>query len=719
MVWMNRILRGTIKFVLLLLVLYGVIFFSEKAFAATETMPSSVVNVNEQSSFNNPFLSLDKARKERLKISNVLGNDQASLRSNLSSDEKKQKEKEFLGVQGNRYMVKFKEDVSMQQIFEVVNPYKYKVIGDSEHRLFILEIMDVNDFEQSSTGLIEFIEEDKEKKSHDIPSDTYYPNQWALPAINIQKAWDINKGSDSVYVAIIDSGIYRNQPDLASVNIRNGWDYIFEEFCDWDSTGHGTNVTGIIGAQTNNAKGIAGVNWNVAIVPLRVISSDGYGYTSDTIAAIYDAADLGCDVINLSLGSPDYSSTESLAVSYAISKGSIVVASAGNDGATAYNYPASYDGVISVGSVDSNLNYSSFSQYNNKVAVTAPGRNIFTTADWLNQEFGNDYAYVSGTSFSAPYVSGIAALMSACKPSITATEFKDKLKLTCTDLGNPGFDNHYGYGLINAEKMLQMVSITQVQSVSLNKNSTTLNVGNTETLTAMVYPANATNQTIFWSSNNTSIATVNNGKVTAVAPGTAVITVTTEDGNKTVNCTITVNKFVQEEKAAVDILDTVQLTINISGSGMYNLIIKDIDGTIVNEQRNLQGQPGPNDITWDGKDNNGTPLPDGKYQLTLTTVKNGQEHSIYDWTFQKQAKVINATAEINRLSGVVQSVSVHLTPTADGKVDISVKNGNVSTAILANQAIYAGQPFDYTISKDLFDFSSVDLSKVSIELIAQ
>lgn len=488
---------------------------------------------------NNPFITLDNAHDQSLRIAKGTVGHRVSLQRSLSLDEKKQKEKDLLAASGKRYIVKFKEEVSMQQIFDIVDLYKYKLIGKSERRMFLLKTSDIQDFEQKATGLIEFIEEDKVRKSHVIPSDTYYSYQWALPALNMSKAWDITKGSNTVYVAIIDSGVNRNHPDLAGADIRNGWDYILDEFCDWDSVGHGTNVTGIIGAQTNNDKGIAGVNWNVAIIPQRAIWSDGFVYESGEIQAIYDAADMECDVINLSIGGPDYSPAENLAISYAIAKGSIVVASAGNEGTAAYSYPASYNDVISVGSIDSNLKYSYFSQYNDKVDVIAPGSSIYTTGDWLNEGYGIDYVYASGTSFSAPYVSGIAALMSACKPTITAAEFSEILKATSTDLGNPGFDTHYGYGLINAEKMLQMVTVTQVESVSLNKSSTTLTVENAETLTATVYPANATNKNISWASSNTSVATVNNGIITAVGSGSATITVTTQDGGKTAFIIIT------------------------------------------------------------------------------------------------------------------------------------------------------------------------------------
>jgi len=403
----------------------------------------------------NPFLEMDSDREKI--ISGAKDSDRRGLSSEggMSAEEMVQKEKELLESPGERYIVKFNEDASMQQIYGVVSQYKYKLLGYSEDRRFMVKIANMEEFEKKAEGMLEYVEADRKMQTQAIPSDTYYSEQWALSAINLPEAWDITTGSNSVYVAVIDSGIYRDQPDLAEADIRNGWDYIFGEYCEWDSTGHGTNVTGVIGAQTDNAQGVAGVNWDVAIIPLRVEWSDGTIYTTDVYQAIIDAADMGCDVINLSLGGAYYDADVDSAVQYAISRGSIVVASAGNDGTTSYNYPASYDGVISAGSVGSNLVRSWFSQYNNKLDVVAPGEGILTTEDWLKNDYGYDYVFVDGTSFSAPYVSGVAALASACKPSINASEFTNALKAASIDLGSSGFDNYYGYGLLDAKRTLE------------------------------------------------------------------------------------------------------------------------------------------------------------------------------------------------------------------------------------------------------------------------
>jgi len=406
----------------------------------------------ELASDENPFDELDRIRKDRIDSARERVRKTDSQSVKISREDRKQKEDEFLSPSGMRYIVKFNEDTSMRQIFEAVSPYEYKIIGDSGNRTFMVMLSDVDEFEQRVQGLVDFMEEDREVKLQEVPSDTYYDNQWALPAIDIQGAWDITKGSSNVMVAVIDSGVNRSHPDLAGADIRSGWDYIIDGPCQYDSTGHGTKVTGIIGAQTDNGEGIAGVNWDVAIVPLNVVYSNGSIYTSDICDALRKAADMGCNVINLSLSGPGFSSAENEAVQYAISKGCIVVASAGNGASADYMYPASYSGVISVASVDSSLSYSDFSQYNDMVDLAAPGEWIYTTADAQND--GVEYIYDSGTSFSAPHVAGVAALAVACKPSISVSEFTAALEASSTDLGSAGFDNHYGFGLLNAEKTL-------------------------------------------------------------------------------------------------------------------------------------------------------------------------------------------------------------------------------------------------------------------------
>ena len=429
-----------------------------------------------QNNGKNPFKSADTKKATRVeqalgKVSNLLSDGASNSAINMDETKKKQNlETELLKAPGNRYIVKFLNTVSLETIYDIVSRYNYNIIGDSEQRLFMIKITNKKNFDQITEGLLEYSQEDKKNQVHVIPNDTYYNQQWSLNAVNLPNGWDISKGSDTVYVAVIDSGVYREHPDFSNTDIRAGYDVIFDDYVDWDSTGHGTNVTGVIAASTNNEKGIAGVTWNVAVVPFRVVYSSGTIYSSDVITAIYAAADVGCDVISCSLGGSTYDVALNSAIQYAISKGCIVVASAGNYGNSSYIYPASYNGVISVGAIDSNLSKSYFSQYNNQIDCVAPGSNIFTTSYWLDsgeEQYDYDYEHVSGTSFSAPIVSGIAALCRSLNPSITPADFNLALKKTCTDLGAIGYDTYYGNGLINAEAILKYFNpVTSIGTIN-------------------------------------------------------------------------------------------------------------------------------------------------------------------------------------------------------------------------------------------------------------
>ncbi|MHB1314959.1 MAG: InlB B-repeat-containing protein [Christensenellales bacterium] len=371
---------------------------------------------------------------------------------------------------GKRFIVKFNDDVMPEQVYELIKDYDYKVIGKSENRIFAITTDDIASLTQKLVTLTEYVEEDTPVKLLDsenikpipanedaskllfAPNDPDYPNQWYPAAIHAPDAWDHNQGTDDIYVAVIDSGIDWYQPDLRYANICNGADLILGGICDWDSVGHGTNVTGIIAAPLNNGIGIAGISPNVSIVPFLVCYPDGTAYSSDVAQALHYAADCGCKVINLSLGGSTNSTVVNEAIDYAHNAGCIIVAAAGNDGNATLSYPASNDGVISVGSLDSALTYSVFSNYNDKVDVIAPGEDILTTD--CSYYTGSDYGSHNGTSFSAPCVSALAALAASYDEDITPDEFEIYLEATCTDLGTAGYDVHYGNGLVDADALL-------------------------------------------------------------------------------------------------------------------------------------------------------------------------------------------------------------------------------------------------------------------------
>jgi hypothetical protein len=237
-----------------------------------------------------------------------------------------------------------------------------------------------------------------------IPNDPRYAEQWALPAIGAPSAWgQIPADAPKVTVAVIDSGVCTSHPDLAG-RIVNGWDFLENDAIPQDDFGHGCAVSGVIAANINDGIGIAGVAPNAQIMPLRVLNASGIGSYSNVAAAIVYAADNGAQIINLSLGGSNPSSTLESAVNYAISKGVVIVAAAGNNGAEGALYPAAYPNVIAVGSADPNLQHSSFSNYGSQIDTWAPGRDILTT------KRDGSYGLVSGTSFAAAHVAGAEAI---------------------------------------------------------------------------------------------------------------------------------------------------------------------------------------------------------------------------------------------------------------------------------------------------------------------
>ncbi|MEO1163563.1 MAG: S8 family serine peptidase [Chloroflexota bacterium] len=238
------------------------------------------------------------------------------------------------------------------------------------------------------------------------PNDPRYGEQWAFPVVGLPEAWGTLPGR-TVTVAVIDSGICANHPDLQG-RITAGYDFVDDDNDPNDTFGHGCGVAGVIAANTNNGIGIAGIAPNVQIMPLRVLDNLGLGSYSNIANAIIYAVDNGADIINLSLAGPTSSVMLEAAVAYAVDSGVVVIAAAGNFGQPNAFYPAAYPSVIAVASIDPvTFERSSFSNYGADVDVLAPGRDILTT------NLVGDYEFVSGTSFAAPIVAGITAMSEA------------------------------------------------------------------------------------------------------------------------------------------------------------------------------------------------------------------------------------------------------------------------------------------------------------------
>lgn len=304
-----------------------------------------------------------------------------------------------------------------------------------------------------------------------VPDDRYYNyHQWDYINMNLEAAWDVEQGDRSVTVAVLDTGVIMDHPDLddqllAGADLLGGkksYPVSNYEITDNDPTdettlieggSHGTHVAGVIGAETDNYSGIAGINWNVNILPVRVLTRKG-GTSWDIAEGIYYALDQGADVINLSLGGNYYSNLQKEAVETAVEKGVTIVAAAGNEGNSSVYYPAAFDDVIAVGAVDKAGQKTAYSNYGPEVDIVAPGggygESIYST--WGYYEAGAttaSYGGMIGTSMATPHISGVVALLKANGVE-DREEIFSRLTNTALDLGDPGRDDYYGYGLVDA-----------------------------------------------------------------------------------------------------------------------------------------------------------------------------------------------------------------------------------------------------------------------------
>ncbi len=294
------------------------------------------------------------------------------------------------------------------------------------------------------------IEDVAEISAFSVPEDEFYPRQWQMQMIDAQSAWDIETYGNGVNVAVIDSGVSLH-PDIAP-NIAGGYNYVTNSTDFSDKNGHGTHVAGLI-ASMHNKIGVPGVAPKVNIYALKCIEPGVAGDEFMLARAIRGAVDdYNCKVINMSLGTKVNNTVLYEAIKYAHSKGVIMVAAVGNEYNQLLYYPAAYDEVIGVGSVEFTKEKSDFSQYNKSVFAVAPGRKSASLHVTKNGAYG--YAERSGTSQASPLVTAAAAIMLSADSSVTNEKFKELIKSTSEDLGSEGYDIYYGWGLINIGRML-------------------------------------------------------------------------------------------------------------------------------------------------------------------------------------------------------------------------------------------------------------------------
>lgn len=327
------------------------------------------------------------------------------------------------------------------------------------------------------------------------PNDTYFNLQWGLyndgsfpnaPAtpdadIDMELAWDIETGDASVVVAVLDAGARMTHPEFEGRLWQNsadpvngidddangfiddfqGWDFAGEDNNPTDGNGHGTNVAGVIGAKADNGLGFAGVDWHCKLLIGRIINNDGWGYFSWWAEGLYYAADMGADVINMSVGGEAVSQALEGAVNYAYNNGCTIVACMMNFDNGIPQYPAAYDATIAVGATDPDdtrsspffWSPSSGSSFGNHIDVVAPGNYSYGLSAFSDDDYST---YWGGTSQAAPLVSGLAALLLAQDPSRSPEDLRQIIRATAEDQVGwpgedaPGWDMYYGAGRINA-----------------------------------------------------------------------------------------------------------------------------------------------------------------------------------------------------------------------------------------------------------------------------
>ena len=368
------------------------------------------------------------------------------------------------------------------------------------------------------TSKFEYVEPDfigKENGQRLIPNDQYFFRQWGLkndgtfPSshpgivdadIDMDEAWEVEQGDSTIILAVLDSGCRLTHPELAGriwintgeipgnsidddgngyIDDYQGWDFAYNDNNPNDGTGHGTNVTGIVGGNGNNSIGYAGVDWNCKLMICKILNNSGFGYYSWWEEGIYYAVNNGAKLINMSVGGTSFSSSLQDAVNYAYLNDVFIACSMGNYNSSTPNYPAAYSNTIAVGATDTDdtrcnpFSWGGGSNYGLHIDVVAPGNYIYglyylsnTNYDW----------YWSGTSQATPYVTGLACLLLAQDTTRTVDQIRNIIRNTAEDqVGNPyedtpGWDQYYGYGRINANDALNYASVedeNQLNSTSL------------------------------------------------------------------------------------------------------------------------------------------------------------------------------------------------------------------------------------------------------------
>lgn len=353
----------------------------------------------------------------------------------------------------DRFLVRFSSVTSGRRIDSINAAYGVKSITTIPGiRVSVLSVPDGSTPEEmieaySAESNVEFAEADWVYRAA-AARDTHLSRVGAPPLdrVGAPQAWEITTGSPDVHLAVLDTGIDASHPDFSG-RMSAGYDFANDDPDPADDNGHGTASAGIAAAAGDDGTDVAGMDWRCTLIPLKVLDSRGLGYASDIARGLVWAADSDVDVIVLGMAGPQ-TDTLDAAVAYTAHRGSLLIAPAGDDGLAEVSYPAACAGVIAVGATrGDDLAY--FSNCGTELDVCAPGVSVRTTAPG-----GGDTVF-SGTSAAAPFVAGLATLMLARNPSLSADEVAQRMFGAAHDLGDAGFDDVFGWGRIDAAATLR------------------------------------------------------------------------------------------------------------------------------------------------------------------------------------------------------------------------------------------------------------------------
>ncbi|MEM4531106.1 MAG: S8 family serine peptidase [Thermofilaceae archaeon] len=355
-------------------------------------------------------------------------------------------------------------------------------------------------------------------------------NSWGVVRVGALQAQAAGYTGSGIRIAVVDSGVDYTHPELAHA-YRGGYDFVNKDSDPMDDNGHGTHVAGVIFALPN-AAGVVGIAPQAELYALKVLDQSGAGYWSDVIAAIEWAIDHGMHVVNLSLGG-DGNDAVAAICQLAYDRGLLLVAAAGNGGLSSVIAPACYPSVIAVGATDQADKVAAFSPTAPEVELVAPGASIYSTLP------GGSFGYKSGTSMACPHVAGAAALLWSVNPGLSNRDVRAKLAQNALDLGTPGRDNSYGYGLVYLPRA---VGLETPLSVEIQPTSAELTPTQpTVTLTAQVGGGQAP-YTYEWYKDGNRLSGATGSTYTASQGGKYQVRVTDRLGASVVSAPATVTQ---------------------------------------------------------------------------------------------------------------------------------------------------------------------------------